>query len=161
GLAGAGRLGQAELAAVGFGGNMLWTWMFVTMGVLFSVGGLVAEAHGMGETHMAARAARQGLVVATVVSPPALLGGWELGPLIGWLGQPPAVVAYASDYLRAFVWAVPAVLWFIVLQRFVSGLFRPHIPTIILWIGVALNIVAVDALVLGRWGMPRLGVAGA
>ena len=161
GLAGVGRLGETELAAVGFAGNMLWTWMFVTMGVLFSVGGLVAEAHGTGAVDAAARAARQGLVVAAVLSPIAMLGVWELGPGIAWLGQPPAVSNLASDYLRAFVWSVPAILWFIVLQRFVSGLFRPRVVTFILWGGVGLNVLAVQALVFGRFGMPALGVAGA
>ncbi len=155
-----GRLGAAALAAGGLGGNLLWCVTVIPLGILMAVGAVAAHASGAGERLAVGRAAGQGLVLAAALSLPSILVLWWTGPVIAWFGADPNAVPLLTEYLRAIAWSVPAILGFSVLQRFVSALFRPRLPTVIAVIAIALNALANEALIFGRFGLPALGVAG-
>jgi MATE family multidrug resistance protein len=155
-----GRLGATALAAGGLGGNLLWGVTIVPLGVVMAVGAVAAHASGAGERDAVGRAAGQGLVVAAALGFPAVALLWWMGWIVGAFGADPEMVPLMTEYLRAIAWCVPAILAFSVLQRFVSALFRPRLPTVISILAIGLNVVANEALIFGRWGFPALGVAG-
>jgi MATE family, multidrug efflux pump len=155
-----GRLGATALAAGGLGGNLLWAITIVPLGIVMAVGAVAAHASGAGDREGVGRAAGQGLVLAFGLSAPALAVLWWMGPAFAALGADPQMVPLLTRYLRAIAWCLPAILAFSVLQRFVSALFRPRLPTVITILAVGLNVLANEALIFGRWGFPELGVAG-
>ena len=155
-----GRLGAPALAAGGLGGNLLWCALVIPLGIIMAVGAVAAHAAGAGDRAAVGRAAGQGLVLAVALSLPAVAVLWWTGPAIASVGADPDLVPLLTEYLRAIAWCVPAALGFAVLQRFVSALFRPRLPTLISMIAVVLNAVANQALIFGDFGFPALGVAG-
>ena len=155
-----GRLGATALAAGGLGGNLLWGVTIVPLGVVMAVGAVAAHASGAGEREAVGRAAGQGLIVATALGLPAIAILWWVGAILGMFGADPAMVPLLTQYLRAIAWCVPAILAFSVLQRFVSALFRPRLPTLISIAAIGFNVLANEALIFGRFGFPALGVAG-
>ena len=155
-----GRLGATALAAGGLGGNLLWAVTIVPLGVVMAVGAVAAHASGAGDREGVGRAAGQGLVLAFGLSVPALAVLWWMGPALAAFGADPGMVPLLTQYLRAIAWCMPAILAFSVLQRFVSALFRPRLPTVISILAIGLNVLANEALIFGRWGFPALGVAG-
>jgi MATE family multidrug resistance protein len=155
-----GRLGAPALAAGGLGGNLLWCVLVIPLGIIMAVGAVAAHAAGAGDRTAVGRAAGQGLVLAVALSIPAVAVLWWTGPAIASVGADPDLVPLLTEYLRAIAWCVPAVLGFAVLQRFVSALFRPRLPTIISVIAIVLNAIANQALIFGDFGLPALGVAG-
>ena len=155
-----GRLGASALAAGGLGGNLLWAVTVIPLGVVMAVGAVAAHASGAGEREGVGRASGQGLVVGLALSLPAIAVLWWLGPVLSSLGADPGMTPLLTEYLRAIAWCIPAILAFSVLQRFVSALFRPRLPTVISVAAIGLNAIANEALIFGRWGFPELGVAG-
>ncbi|MGH7185019.1 MAG: MATE family efflux transporter [Pseudomonadota bacterium] len=155
-----GRLGAATLAAGGLGGNLLWCVTVIPLGIMMAVGAVAAHASGGGNRRAVGRAAGQGLVIAAVLSLPTIAALWWTGPVIAGFGADAEVAPLLREYLRAICWCVPAILGFSVLQRFVSALFRPRLATVISVIAIALNALANEALIFGRFGLPALGVAG-
>ena len=155
-----GRLGASALAAGGLGGNLLWCVLVIPLGIIMAVGAVAAHAFGAGDRSAVGRAAGQGLVLAAALSFPAIAVLWWTGPATALIGADPALVPLLTDYLRALAFSVPAALGFAVLQRFVSALFRPRLPTVISMIAIAFNAIANQALIFGDFGFPALGVAG-
>jgi MATE family multidrug resistance protein len=155
-----GRLGASALAAGGLGGNLLWCVLVIPLGIIMAVGAVAAHAFGARDRIGVGRAAGQGLVLAALLSLPAMAVLWWTGPVTALVGADAVLAPLLTAYLRAIALSVPAVLGFAVLQRFVSALFRPRLPTIISMIAITLNALANQALIFGDFGFPGLGVTG-
>lgn len=157
----AGKLGHLELAAVGLAGDLVFELMVVLAGLLSVVGVLAAEAEGADDPRATAKAARQGMLVATTLGLPGTVAIWYLGGLLPLLGQDPEVVALASLTLRALAPALLPILWFTVLRNFVAAVGHTRGVLVITVLAVGLDALLSYGLVLGRFGLPAWGVVGA
>ena len=156
-----GTLGFKELAAVGLSGSMTFEMMVIMMGVISITGVLAAQAEGAGDKATAGVAARQGVVVAIILSIPLMAVIWNIGDVFLMLGQDPEIAALAEPYARALAPVAPAALIFAALRDFVAALARTGA---IMWItlaAVGLNWLIAEGLVHGRWGLPEMGLPGA
>ncbi len=124
-------------------------------------GAFVSQYHGAGDRAGCARATAQGLWIA-VASAPLI---WALVPVGTWImrvaGHAPEVLAEEIVYYRILMaggFLIPVV-------GALSGFFNGRSDTRTTMIGtVAGNLVnlALDyAMIFGRWGFPRMGIAGA
>lgn len=156
-----GRLGSAELAAVGLAGDLFWIFLLVGMGVLTMVGVFAAQSLGAGDDKGVVDAAEQGYLAALLTSLPVMVGVWFLGPILAIAGQDPEVIDLVDDYARILTWGVLPVLWFTVLRNFSTALSQSAIIGWLTLAALALNGVLNYALVYGKSGLPALGVAGA
>ncbi|MBX6322118.1 MAG: hypothetical protein IRY94_09850 [Rhodospirillaceae bacterium] len=154
------RLGSLPLAAVGLGANLLIAATLVAMGLLSVVGVLAAEAHGAGEDTAVARIVHQGFFLASAISVPVTVAGYFPAPLLRWLGQDPAVIALAQDYLRPAVWSFLPYLYFTVLRNFVAALSRARAVMVVTLAAVVCNLALNWILVFERLGVPAPGVTG-
>ncbi len=77
------------------------------------------------------------------------------------LGQEPRVVELATEYMWFFAPSVFAVLGFAVMRSFVAALSRTAPIMVITVLAVGLNYFLSLGLVLGEFGLPAMGVAGA
>lgn len=156
-----GGLGYKHLAAVGLGGSMAHEVLVILMGVLSITGVLAAQAEGAGDKPTAGQAARQGLIVATVLGVIMTVYVWNLDHILALTGQDEEVLALIGPYARAVAFFALPALWFAALRDFIAALSRTR-PVMYITVGaVGLNWLIAEALVYGRWGMPELGVAGA
>lgn len=156
-----GRLGYHELASVGLVSGLAFELIFILVGLLSIVGVLAAEAHGAGRNADAGQAARQGFIVATAIGIPATALIWNFGAVLPYLGQDESVGEIAAPYLRGLSGFVLPTLWFMVLRNFVAALARTGAVMVITVAAVGLNYLLTVGFVLGRFGLPELGVLGA
>jgi multidrug resistance protein, MATE family len=155
-----GRLGPDELAGIALGAVAYFFVTVVVGATIFAVGPLVAQAVGAGRPTEAAEIGRHGLALGAILTLPVMAVLWFAGPLMALLGQEPGTAALATAYLRAVVWSVPSALLFIPLRAYLEGRGETRPIMLVSFAGVAVNVLANNALMFGRWGFPALGLAG-
>lgn len=155
-----GRLGSAELAGIALGSTIWHFTLIVLAGVVQAVGPLVAQASGAGRPADAGRALRQGLWLASGLSVIAIAVFWSIEPLLIAMGQEPATAALSGSYLRAISWGFSFALWTVALRSFLEGVADTRPIMLFGFIGIGLNVLANNALMFGRWGLPALGLVG-
>lgn len=156
-----GHLGAESLAGMAIATTYYWLLQLVCLGVLSTINPLVSHAFGQSHHHQFRRIIHSGLIVAGVLSVGmgicVILGK----PVLLLLGQNSNLVQIADRYLSSIFWGIPFHLGFIVFRQFCDSVEDPR-PTILMVIcGAALNAVLDFALIYGKWGFPRLEVAGA
>ncbi len=156
-----GRLGSAELAAVGLTADWVYVLLLIGMGTVSIVGVLAAQCLGAGDRQGAADAVGQGMIAATVMSIPVMAAVWYLGPALALARQDPEIVRLITDYSRPLTLCVLPVLWFTVLRNYVAALARASIVMLITAAALLLNLALNYTLVYGKFGFPALGVVGA
>lgn len=155
-----GRLGSPELAGVALGNATYFLFALIGIGILLAVGPMVSQAYGAGKHDPIGRTTRQALWLATLLSLPILLIMWNAKLPWNLMQQDAATMAYAEGYLQAAMWGFLPFMWFNALRNFVEAIARPLPITIIIVMGILLNIGANYGLMFGNFGLPRLGLTG-
>ena len=156
-----GRLGGGPLAGMALGGVVFNMTYLLTMALVMSVSPLAAQAVGARDPGRAAVVARHGLLLALLLAVPATAFVYFAGPLLGFLGQDPAVVAGATEYLRGVCFGLLGAIGMVSLRGFLEGHGTTRPIMVIALFGVLVNIAANEVLIFGRLGAPALGLAGA
>ncbi len=155
-----GRLGTEALAAVVLGSTTYFMLALICVGVIVAVQPTVAHAVGAGDEEAAARGARQGLWLATLLGVPFTIGLGYMEDVFLWTGQAPATAALAADYVDAIRWGFVPNLWFTALRGLCEGDARPAPVLVVTLLGVVANAALNYALMFGALGMPALGLVG-
>lgn len=155
-----GWLGGDRLAAGALGAMTFATLIVMSTGLLSSIGAIAAVAYGAEDVKKIGRIAEQGLWLAMGVSIPITILLWNFGAIAIHFGQDPATVAVAQTYLRAIVWGFPAALGFLVLRNIYSAIHCPKMILAIVIATVPINIIGNYILMFGKFGFPKLGLAG-
>lgn len=157
-----GRLGPAGLASASLALAVFFTGFLLSAGVCMATAPLAAQARGARRPREVRRVVRQGLWVAILLTVPiSHFALTRIEPVLLALGQPADAVAGAGVYLDWYGWALPFAIGFLVLRNFASVLERPRLGLWVILVGVPLNGFLAYGLVLGRFGLPRLELAGA
>ncbi|MDZ4860875.1 MAG: MATE family efflux transporter [Candidatus Hydrogenedentes bacterium] len=155
------RLGKSQLAAVGSAG--LWSWVVVAffVGLVSAVSTFVSQSRGRGDKESCARYAWQSIYIslATCVIGFALYP--FAGALFGSMGHDADVTRYEVDYFEVRVLLYFLIPWQAGLSAFFMGINRPWVPMAVTAISNITNIALDYGLVFGKWGLPRMEVAGA
>lgn len=102
---------QAILAAVGFGGALLYFLMSLGIGLQIALGALVARSEGAGDREQAGRYCSSALWFNTLSgSLLAALAWWQLPELLSLLGASGDSLDYALRYTRIQLPAVPLLI---------------------------------------------------
>jgi MATE family multidrug resistance protein len=156
-----GRLGSAELAAVGLTADWFYVLLLIGMGTVSIVGVLAAQSLGSGDRRGAADAVGQGMIAASIMSVPVMMAVWYLGPALELARLDAEIVRLVTDYSRPLAFGVLPVLWFTVLRNYVAALARASMVMLIMAVALFLNLALNYTLVYGKFGFPALGVTGA
>jgi multidrug resistance protein, MATE family len=156
-----GQVGTIPLAAAAFGHNLSNIPMVGGMGLLAAVSVLTAHAYGARRFRAAGEVLRHGLWVAALAGMAAGLALAFARTRVGWLNQPPEVVAAAQIYLVLVGASLLPLLLSHALKQFSEALNHPWPPTLILLGGVLLNIFLNWLLIFGHFGAPAMGLDGA
>jgi MATE family multidrug resistance protein len=146
-------MGPAGLAVI-----MVQGFLF---GTAAYAGTFVAHSHGRGDARGVRASAWLGIHTALISGIAALAVAWPLAQLFLWTGHEAQV---ARDEM-AYFWICMAGSFFPVfngaLSGWLSGIDRPAIATGVNFVSFAVNALLAWGLVLGAWGLPQLGIAGA
>lgn len=158
-----GRLGAAELGAVGLASHLSLAVSLVYTGTLEAVSPLVARERGRADqqTDAIRSTVQHGLLLGLLLCLPLCVLLWDSAWLFRASGQAEQVAQIGRDYLRVFLFAIPAMVVFTGLRGFLVGM---ELSRLVLWTSVAtvvVNFLGNWVLIYGHLGAPALGVQGA
>lgn len=156
-----GRLGTRELAAMVLAAQFYFTIFIFGSGFTAAVVPLAAQAFARNDVQQVRRSVRMGLWAVlgfSVLAMPLVLHAEAV--LIA-AGQDPEVSRLAAGYLHIAGWGMFPALAFMVLRSFLSAVARAGFILYVTVIVLVVNAFFAYGLVLGHFGMPALGMAGA
>jgi multidrug resistance protein, MATE family len=157
-----GPLGAAPLAAVGLGSALHHFGLLIAIGVIMGMAPLVSQAFGAGDVAACRRVFVQGCWAALLLSVPlglSLLVGREVSLA---LGQDAQVAELTGAYMRALVAGIPPMLLFVAARQYLEGMGHVTAPSVVTFIGLAVNVAANRVLIYGVDGIVEpMGVVGA
>lgn len=156
-----GRIGTAELAAMVLAGQFWFTIFIFGSGFANAVVPMAAQAFGLGDTVYVRRSVRMGLWSVLMFCALTMPIFYFAEPILLKLDQDPQVSRLAADYLKIAGWSMVPALVFYVLRSFLSAVNRAGIILYVTIVILVANAILAYALVLGHFGMPRLGLTGA
>jgi MATE family multidrug resistance protein len=157
-----GRIGTAELGALGFAGIWLWTVFCAFNGALNGVQTFVSQAHGADEPRTCGRWVWQavwGVIPAMAATMFAFVAAAP--KLLEWLAPTPELVQPVLTYIHMRPPGFAALGLWIALGAFFRGIGDTRTPLVAAVVAEAVNAALAWGLVLGHLGLPRLGIAGA
>lgn len=156
-----GRHSEAALAAMGPSSMAV----ILVQGLLFGTSGYasayVARAHGAGDASGERRAAWLGIRFSLWAGLAMLLLAWPLSRIFFHLGHAPSLAADEASYFRilalgSFFPTISACL-----SGWLSARNRTLEASLYSFLAFGVNAILAPLLVLGLFGLPRLGLAGA
>lgn len=159
-----GRLANAEVAqtALGFSTQIVFLLMVAMMGLTIGSVATVARAYGAGRhdrvNHVLAQSTLLTILLGVGV---ALLGNLVAHPLLGLLGAKGEVQSEGTKFLRILLWATPFNYLAMLYGAVLRGVGNTRLAFLVSLGSNAINIGVNYVFILGRFGMPGLGVEGA
>ncbi len=159
-----GRLENAEvvLKALGFATQVVFLLMVAMIGLLVGTVALVARAHGAKQEEQVNHLVAQSTMFTFLVSAFVAVVGWfTAGPIIDALGASGEASQLAVTYLRPLL--IFSVFYYLnmLLGAVLRAVGNTKLPFFVALGSNALNVVLNYGLILGGFGWPKLGVAGA
>jgi len=156
------RLGADAVATVGLTESLLTLVFSVAIGLSMSTTAMVARRTGEKDSHGAAIAAVQAIILGIGVA--VLLGvpGYLLGPhLLGWMGAPAGVIATGQRYTSIVFGGCFAVMLLFLNNAIFRGAGDASVAMRVLWFSNIINLLLDPCLIFGLGPFPALGVTGA
>lgn len=156
------RLGPEALAAVAT--SLFWIWLVVSIAEMVGIGltAVAARRHGEGRPQEAARVVGEALIYAVGLGAAVAVSGVLLLPwLLGALHNPAGVQALGARYLGTYLMGMPLIFGFFAVDAAFRASGDTRTPMVILGTSVVMTLVLDPVLILGRFGVPALGITGA
>jgi MATE family multidrug resistance protein len=156
------RLGTDALAAILPAGVVSFVPGAFAIGAMTSLNTFVSQSLGRNDKSDCSNYFWQSIYMGLVYFVVALAVMWPAAPWIfKMMGQPPQVAAMEVIYLRIMLYAqiVAVINW--ASNQFFMGIHRPIITMYASLCGQVVNVIANYILIFGKFGFPRLEIAGA
>ena len=155
-----GHISAQALAAVALGNLYFFTLAVFALGTLMVLDPVVAQAVGAGDRPAVARAVQRGVIIAAVLTVPAVVLLTSAGPVFSLARQPGEVIPLAAAYaIRTAPGTFPFLL-FVVFRQTLQAMGRTA-PIVGAVIGANLaNGLLNWMLIFGHLGFPAMGVVG-
>lgn len=155
------QLGTVPLAAVGSGGVWSYTMSTLLLGIVGCVGTFVAQSYGKGKWEDCAKYTWQGIYLAFFSLLLAGVLAIISDKLFLWMKHSPEVTQQELIYFRIrllgyFPMAVGSAL-----SSFFPSISRPRVPMYAAISGNVINFGLNYLLIFGKFGFPRMEIAGA
>ena len=155
-----GRLGATTLAGGGLASLTFFAIVNIATGIVMAVSPLIAEAQGAGNKRRIENLVKQGLWLTLLLTIPISMAIAHLDSIMLQLGQSEVTVALANTYLDIVLWGIFPAIGFAMLRGVVSGLSQARPVMYIVVVGTLFNILGNYTLSFGKFGFPRLELAG-
>ncbi len=157
-----GRLGAESLAAVGLGGQIYFSVLFVFCALSAGATALIARAVGAGDPERAGRTAGQALSLALITGVLVTVSVYFFADAaVGLFHFDAEVRRLAVIYIRATGSAAAFGMVLFISNGIFRGAGLTRIPFYVAGLTNAVNIAGDYILIFGKCGLPALGVRGA
>ena len=156
------ELGTNELAAILPASIMSFIPASFALGVMTTVNTFVSQCLGRGEKRDCSNYCWQVIYIGLVYAVITLGIIWPSAPWIfRALGQPSEVIGMEVVYLRIMLYSQFLMIFIWSCNQFFMGIHRPIITMYAALTGQVVNIAANYVLIFGKFGFPKMGIAGA
>jgi MATE family multidrug resistance protein len=155
-----GRLSPAAIGAVGISNAIFYVPALFGIGLLLGLDTLVAQAFGRGDFDDCHRALAQGVYLAIVYAPFAMLLVGLAPHLFPVLGITQTVRAPATQYIHLLNLSALPLLIYVAFRRYLQGVGKVRPVTFALISANLVNWFGNWALIYGKLGLPAMGVRG-
>lgn len=156
-----GRLGTAELAAVGLAGTLTWSIFSFFNGTISAVNTFTAQYYGAGENRRASVNTWQGLYLCLLFWAALALLGLGSGFFFDLMKPSAQVRQLGTAYARIRLAGGGLFTIYLCLSCFFRGIGNTKTPMKVVVAANLINIVFDYLLIFGKLGFPALGVRGA
>jgi MATE family multidrug resistance protein len=156
-----GRIGTAELGAVGLGGMIVWTFFAFFNGLINSATTFIAQDYGAKRYSIIGRTAWHYLYIAIASYMALLVFASVSGYVLKLIGSSAEVEKYSGIYIRIRLYSGIGVFTSFALAGFFRGIGNTKTPMRIAIVANSFNVIANYLLIFGKFGFPRLEVTGA
>lgn len=158
-----GKLGPQTLAAGALATNLVMSISIFGMGLMIATAPMIASEIGRKRNSVrdVRRTVRQGLWMVVSFCVPVWAMLWFAESIFRTLGQPDDLATSATQMVHTLMWSMAPFLGMTVLRSFLSAKERTIWTLYVSLFGVAANAVLNYGLILGKFGFPQLGLAGA
>ena len=155
-----GHISAQALAAVALGNLYFFTLAVFALGTLMVLDPVVAQAVGAGDRPAVARAVQRGVLIAALLTVPAVVLLTSAGALFSLARQPAEVIPLAAAYAVRMAPGTFPFLLFVVFRQTLQSMGRTA-PIVWAIIGANLANAALNwILIFGHLGFPAMGVVG-
>jgi len=157
----AAQLGREALAAIALAQSIYFFLMMMISGISAATAILAAQDLGSKNLDAVKHIFAQSILLNLLLAFIASLILWNIPyflPLVGIEDQ--QVVELIKIALRAFMWSVLPLTFLIMLEKFLIGLHRTRLVLFFTTLTIPISILANYSFVLGKFGLPKCGLAG-
>ena len=154
-------LGPPAQAAVQSGCMVFFSVFAFVLGMMTCVSTVVSQSLGAGRPRDCSAYAWQGLWLSLVLGTAGVVLGPGLPSFFAWVGHTPEVQVMEVGYTRIRFLTLGFAGGSIALSHFFNGIHRPRQGAYAVVASNVLNGILAYGLVLGKWGLPAMGVEGA
>ncbi|TSK09203.1 MAG: MATE family efflux transporter [Geobacter sp.] len=155
------RYSSEAVAAIGPSGLAVILFQGFLFGTAGYAGTFVAHSHGRGDLAGVRRSAWLGIHTSLISGVAALAFAWPLAQLFLLAGHAPQVARDETAYFGICMAGSLFPVLGSALAGWLSGIGRPVLVTAVTFFSFVVNALLAWGLVLGEWGLPRLGITGA
>lgn len=156
-----GRLGAVPLAAVAFGGTVIFILFIFGMGMSIGLTPIIGELLAQRKYREQSAYLRNGIVLYALMGLAIFALQYLTIPLLKYMGQPEEVVAMSIPYYKYLMWSMIPFMLFAPLKQFLEGIGNTKAPMVILIAANVLNVILNWIFIYGNLGSPAMGAAGA
>jgi putative MATE family efflux protein len=157
-----GRVGDAELAAYGFGFPILMIVTSVAIGLGAGTSSVVARAIGANDHRRARRLSTDSLLLSFLVTAiVAAIGLLSIDPLFRLLGAPEELLPLISGFMTILYAGVPFVVVGMVGMASMRATGDTRLPSALMILASILNVILDPILIFGVGPIPAMGLNGA
>jgi len=158
-----GRIGIAQLGAVGLGGMLTWSFFSFFNGLIGSANTFVAQDYGAKRYNNIGKIAWHYIYIGIASYAILLIVTFFSDHVIRLIGSSPDVEKYSGVYMRIRLYSGIGVFTTFSIAGFFRGIGNTKTPMYIALVANSFNIVANYLLIFGNdtLGIPRLEVTGA
>lgn len=157
-----GHLGEAvPLAAISFAYALSWPILFLGTGVAMGLTPLVGKSYARGDRMRSASLFKNSVLLGVVMSVVLMVLLGAILPLMGSMGQDPAILPIARGYMWYQIASALPMMLFASCKQFLEGVGNTSHTMVIAIVGNVLNIILNGALIYGWWIFPEMGAVGA
>lgn len=156
-----GAIHSSQLAAASLVGNIMMLPIILCLGLMMALSPLVSAARGKGDEEKPMALLYNALLAGGSVAATMAAGFYFGSGLVHHLGQDPIVETLAEPYLIWMALRMIPMALFMGLKSFADGVGKTRVAMYLALASMPLNILLNYLLIYGKWGAPRLELAGA
>lgn len=154
------QLGHAQLAAGALVTSIYIMLMVTGMALLYAVGIITSHLFGAKKNSEIGNTFRSGLILATLVTIPIIIIMWNITPILRLFGQQEILITLTQQYFHGLAFGILPLMLNVSCSQFVVAVNRPRIILIINALRPIFMLLPGYALLFGKFGLPKIGMAG-